>query len=113
MSNPTISFRISTYQLARGLQIIHRLEPNYQLTSISQIVRTIYLDYLAKMSLNKSDTVLQQYLEDINNLLAQKKHNNPTIRDIYQITNDNNEQEESIINSVTDFSPPADWLEQD
>ncbi len=48
MSNPTVSFRISNYHIARGLRAIRTIEPNWQLTTISDLVRTIFNDYIAK-----------------------------------------------------------------
>jgi len=48
MSNPTVSFRISNYQLARGLRAIRQIEPNWYLTSPANIIKTIFIDYIAK-----------------------------------------------------------------
>lgn len=55
MSNPTVSLRISNYHLARGLRAIRLLEPNWQLTTTSDLIRTIFNDYIAKSeNLNKT-----------------------------------------------------------
>lgn len=48
MSNPTVSFRISDYHLARGLRAIRILEPAWKLESPSDLIRTIFQDYVAK-----------------------------------------------------------------
>ena len=53
MSNPVITFRLSPYQIARGLQIVRSLEPDFQLTSLGQLVKICYMDYLAKMTLGQ------------------------------------------------------------
>ena len=119
MPSPTIHFRLSTYQLARGLQIVRQLEPNYQLTSISKLVKAIYLDYLAKMTLHKKDSVPQQYVDEIESLLYKPGRKNTTLQDIAKMkstpsvekTNKNEPPEESIKSSVTDFSLPPEMLE--
>ena len=67
MKNIRITFRLSPYQLARGLQTIRQLEPTYKLTSINELVKTIYHDYLAKMTLNKLDDVPVEFIEEIEN----------------------------------------------
>ena len=55
MSNPTVSLRISNYHLARGLRAIRTLEPNWRLTTTSDLIRTIFIDYIAKSeNLNKA-----------------------------------------------------------
>jgi len=48
MSNPTVSFRISDYHLARGLRAIRTLDPTWQLTTPADLIRTIFNDYIAK-----------------------------------------------------------------
>jgi hypothetical protein len=116
MPNPTITFRLSPNQIARGLQVIRNLEPNYQLTSISKIVKTIYLDYLAKMTVNKAINVPQEYLDEVNILLEGTQKNSiknfDALKEFIQTKEEENEEiqeEPSVINSVEDFSPPNDW----
>ena len=104
MSNPTISFRLSTYQIARGLQIIRNLEPNYHATSISNIIKVLYLDYLAKMSINKQDTVPQHLIDEVESIIYQSRTANCSINSLSKLIN-----EVSIKSSVEDFSPPKDW----
>lgn len=111
MPNPTINFRLSTYQLARGLQIIRNLEPKYQPTSISKIVKVIYMDYLAKMSMNKKDTVPQHFVDEIESLFYKPNKAINNLEDYHQEVITNNLSEESIKSSVEDFSPPTDWKE--
>lgn len=48
MSNPTVSFRISDYHLARGLRAIRQIEPDWKMTTTSNLIRTIFNDYIAK-----------------------------------------------------------------
>lgn len=121
MSNPQISFRISPYQLARGLKIIRAIEPTYHPSSASQLVKAIYIDYLAKMSLNKSDDITAADLDEAAKLSARKQ--SPMSLEAFQqactgITNAASEPTtepttesttESKITSATDFSPPSDW----
>lgn len=128
MSNPTINFRLSPYQLARGLQVIRQLEPTYQITSISQIVKVIYHDYLAKMSLNLTDEVPQDLLLEINSFIKNPPASKgitldelmetvPTsfadvdLTEKHTFTELPDESEESEISSVSDFSPPDEWKE--
>lgn len=65
MKNTRITFRLSAYQLARGLQVVRQLEPTYKLTSINELVKTIYHDYVAKMTYNKLDAVPQEFVDEI------------------------------------------------
>jgi len=112
MSNPTVNFRISTYHLARGLQVIRNLEPNYKIISVSKIVKTIYFDYLAKMSMNRDINIRQDIMEEIEILINQKKKQKINLKDIKPIADQSTESSqstESIKSSVEDFSPPEDW----
>ena len=111
MGNPIVNFRLSKYQIARGLQIIRNLEPNYKLTSISKIVKVIYLDYLAKMTINKKDTVPQHLIDEIESLLYKPRTTVSNLEDFTKEVAVNNQNEDSIKSSVEDFSPPADWRE--
>lgn len=111
MGNPIINFRLSPYQLARGLQIIRSLEPDYQFSSASRIVKVIYLDYLAKMSLGKEDTVPQHYIDEIESLLYKPKETTKNLKDFTKEIVINKPDEKSIKSSVEDFSPPEDWEE--
>lgn len=69
MSSPVITFRLTPYQLARGLQIIRSLEPGFQLTSLSQLVKIVYNDYLTKMTLGQSDNIEPKIMADIQNFI--------------------------------------------
>jgi hypothetical protein len=116
MSNPVISFRLSTYHLAKGLQIIRDLEPDYVLTSHSRIVKDLYIDYLAKMSFNKESTVPQHFIDEVeNNLYGPKSINNleKFVNNMPEIQKKVKEPkaEKSIKSSVENFAPPADWLD--
>ena len=119
MSNPQINFRLSTFQLARGLKLIRQLEPNFQLTSINQIVKIIYIDYLSKMEFKQSN-VEQSYIEEVENFLmraGKKKLNLNTLVDHESLLFPNQNislsetpEEKSEITTVSDFSPPIDWM---
>ena len=74
MPNPTISFRLNKYQLARGIDIILRSIPDYKPSSISNIVKICYLDYLAKMSKDISLAVSKEASDKIKNIT---KSSNP------------------------------------
>ena len=72
MANPQINFRLSPYQIARGLRILRRLEPTYQFTSIHQIIKDCYLDYIAKMSIGTDDQILFQDIKEIEAKISSK-----------------------------------------
>ena len=111
MSNPTISFRLSKYQIARGLQIIRQLEPNYQFTSISKLIKTLYIDYLTKMSLSRDAAVPQHYLDEVESLLYSISKPPLTLSEMAKKMSVSPIEEKSIKSSVEDFSPPEDWDE--
>jgi hypothetical protein len=46
MPSPIITFRLSTNQIARGLQAIRSFDPTYKLTNLNQLVKFIYNDYI-------------------------------------------------------------------
>lgn len=108
---PIITFRISTYQLARGLQIIRQLEPEYKLTSLNKMIKVLYIDYLTKMSIGKSDSVPQHFIDEIESMLYKPTAKNKTFEEFNQAIKVSSENEKSIKTSVEDFSPPKDWLE--
>ena len=142
--NPTITFRLTPYQIARGLQIIRQFEPNYVPSTPNKIVKLLYLDYLAKMNINRSDDVPLNILNEVNLMLNKNKKSEPNQFDISSLPqpkrfsppNDlpqpkslepskvqpfpilsNQEFDsiqvstESVISTVTDFSPPSDWMD--
>lgn len=155
MSNPTVSFRISDYHLARGLRAIRNIEPSWNLTTPSNLIRTIFNDYIAKSeaqnntSLDVSPELLHEIIlaraglnKDTNNQLdilpqiaKPKQKTEDQIRQeleeekiFNQIKHDAKQTQvteetklshkpseepktDSIKSSVTDFSPPSDWME--
>ena len=123
MPNPTISFRLSPYQIARGLWLIRKLEPDYKPASASKIVKLLYMDYLAKMSIGRSDVLPAELLEEVKELTFLKKPKEALqLNDIISRqkshlevpTMDNTPKEdESIITTVTDFRLPADWMDDE
>jgi len=80
MSNPTVSFRISDYHLARGLRAIRTIEPNWQLTTPANLIKTIFIDYIAKSEhFNKtplpvSEELLQEIVYSRANLNKQERY---------------------------------------
>ena len=176
MSNPTVSFRISNYHLARGLRAIRHLEPDWKLENPSDMVRTIFNDYIAKSELfnndslnvtpelleeiaisrtsgrqennqltrlpqikksNKTTQQIQRELEEekiFNELRREARLNQPQIKQPINLDSQENEIDEqmelalqtgkrilhkappeletdAIITTVTDFSPPKEWLQ--
>jgi len=117
MTNPTISFRLSEFHLARALHIIRQLEPNYQIISPSNIVKTVFFDYIAKMNLNQSPDTPTNIVIELDNFLhgdskAKKELSLGDLIEMQQKQEKPEEQEseeKSVISSVTDFSPPEDW----
>lgn len=85
MKNIRITFRLSAYQLARGLQTIRQLEPAYKLISINDIVKVIYHDYLAKMTLNKLDTVPIEILTEVMNFIDTPAKSQITLEELIAI----------------------------
>lgn len=69
MKSPTIKFQLKPYQLARGLASIRRLDPNYQPSSIHQLVKLIYFDYCAKTSIGHTDAIPQAIWNDLYKIL--------------------------------------------
>jgi len=66
MPSPIVTFRITPHQIARGLAIIRNIDPTYKLTSISQLVKIIYNDYLAKITQAQPTLVDPAILEEVN-----------------------------------------------
>jgi len=66
MKGIRITFRLTPHQLARGLQVVKQLEPTYELTSINDMVKMIYHDYLSKLTMNRTSVVPQCYINEIN-----------------------------------------------
>jgi hypothetical protein len=116
MSNPNINFRVSKFQLARALHIIKQLEPSYKITSASNIVKTCFFDYLAKMNLSRDPNVPPDIIIELENFLDDTKPSAISLDDfIDQQTTEQpiaNHSEKSTITSVSDFSPPDDWKEE-
>jgi hypothetical protein len=60
-----MSFRLNHYQLARALRILVTLEPNQPIASLSQAVKIIVTDWIAKHSLNAQLEAPQADIEAI------------------------------------------------
>lgn len=141
MKNQRITFRLSVYQLARGLQTIRSLEPDFKLIGINDIVKVIYHDYLAKMNVNKLDDLPKEILNEVTSFIETPAKGQLTVAELMSIAEQTSEEHEkqvatkvleeinkipertkasevndpnkteSEISSVTDFSPPKDWKE--
>lgn len=146
MPNPTINFRMSPEQLARGLWIIQQIQPDYHPTSHHQIVKLLYIDYLDKMDIYRTTDVPTSVINEINNLLTKQKKvlypkdislsnlpkpnkiSKPKYKEqpkldnaikLQEAKNFNvpvpedflNTESSSKISTVTDFSPPKDWMD--
>lgn len=145
MANPQINFRLSPYQIARGLRVLRRLEPTYQFTSIHQIIKDCFLDYIAKMSIGTDDQILFQDIEEIEAKISSKvkpltinelsqqlspanqhlpkqskaleklvssiKHESRKTGESHKIGEAYKEDTSSEISTVSDFSPPPNWLD--
>ena len=142
MANPQINFRLSSYQIARGLRILRKLEPTYQFTSIHQIIKDCYLDYIAKMSIGTDDQI---HFQDVEEIQAKRSSKSKplTINELSQLLSPANfqplpKQSEALeklvssikdescnidksrkdnisskISTVSDFSPPSSWLDEE
>ena len=69
MAAETISFRLTTLALAKGLVAIRNLEPNYQPKSIHKMVQLVYYDYCSKMSIGHSSEIPIEIFNEIDRLL--------------------------------------------
>lgn len=119
MPNPSISFRISEFNLARALTIIRQLEPNYKVTSASHIVKTCFFDYLAKMNLNRNPDSPPEIVIEVSNFLHGRSDQKKSfdLDDLIELEQDKEtfnalSDEESVITSVSDFAPPDEWKEE-
>lgn len=124
MPNPTVSFRLTPYQLAQGLQIIRMHNKDYIPSSINMLVKSIYKNYLTQFS-KTSGQMPAELLDEITFLLpskdrtARQKANQITFDKILscekpELLQPSNMEEqpimtESKITTATDFSPPTDW----
>jgi len=84
MPSPRISFRLSKYQLARCIKILTSLEPNLPITSPSQLIKTIIIDWAAKHSLGKLDEITYQDLAIVDNMIN-SSHSRMTLSEFQQI----------------------------
>jgi hypothetical protein len=87
MKSIKITFKLTPHQLARGLQIIRQHDPKYQLSSVNNIVKTIYHNHLAKMSLNKSDVISPEIVKEITTLINTPARKQITLDQLMEIKN--------------------------
>jgi len=87
MKSIRVTIRLTPYQLARGLQTIRQLKPDYKLISINDLVKTIYQIYLTKDIMNKSDEVPTSLLEEILSFSNKSAEKQITLQDLLNIKN--------------------------
>ena len=89
MSNPTISFRISDDHLARGLRAIRHIDPSWEIETTSDLIRTIFNEYIAKSELFNNDPlyVAPELLQEIALARSSKAVQNDQIKPLPQIGN--------------------------
>lgn len=79
MSKQRITISLTEYQIAKGIQILKQIEPRYKLTNLSDMIKIIYNNYLAKMNPDKTDTNLLDSLNELQAFLAQPPSKSTTI----------------------------------
>ena len=130
MKSPTITFRLTQYQLACGLLELRRYNPTYIPKSINMLVKDIYFHAIQNISLLSDKENISLLMDEIlllksknqktENLTLDKflKKNKKTTKVKTTQIDKLKEQEqpkeevkksESVINTITDFSPPSDW----
>ena len=72
MNSIRITFRLTSYQLACGLEAIRLLEPNYKLTSHNNLVKKIYQS-VQKIIIGDQFIPLSSTIEEIENYFNQSK----------------------------------------
>ena len=85
MKSIRITFRLSTYQLARGLQTIRQIDPSYKLISLNDLAKTIYHNYLAKMTINKLDAIPDSIMSELMNFINSPAQSQITLADLIEI----------------------------
>jgi hypothetical protein len=85
MKNIRITLRLSPEQLAYGLWAIRQLEPTYKFNSLNDLVKTIYLIGLIKMSPNKPNTIAQSILDEITQFINMPAIKQITLKEIISI----------------------------
>lgn len=85
MKNIRITIRLSPDQLARGLQILRQREPTYKLISLNDIAKTIYHNYLAKMTMNKLAEIPANSIAEITSFINQPAKNQITVKELINL----------------------------
>ena len=85
MKSIRITFRLTPYQLAYALQTARQLEPTYKLISINDLVKTVYISCLDKMSITKPDEFPVSILEEILAFSDKSAENKLTLEDLLSI----------------------------
>lgn len=118
MKNPTLSFRLSPYQLTKALRAIRQFNPTYQPESLNMLIKDIVIEYITKFDLSDDVTITQ--MDEITLLIpskfltSKKKEEKITLDTILNKENQQSMEKtpaetSSTITTVTDFSPPTNW----
>lgn len=119
MRNPSINFRISPYQLGRGLRYLREQDKFFKPSSPANIIKQVFFTAIANTTINRADAVPPEIMAEIYQLLAKKARPETNFETFLAENYKESEpkptarEEQSIIKSVTDFSPPEDWLSKD
>ncbi|MCP3683272.1 MAG: hypothetical protein GY861_11340 [bacterium] len=76
-----VTFRLSLYQLAHGLEIIQAMEPTYKPVSMNAMAKIIYLDYISKMSIVSNPVPSTKSLNTIKQMRGRSKNTKPQDND--------------------------------
>lgn len=91
MKSIRITFRLSPYHLARGLQTIRQIEPSYKLISLNDLVKTTYFDYMAKMNMNRLDIIPSSIMDEVMSFTNKAARSSITVEELINIKDANQE----------------------
>lgn len=95
-----VEFLLSINELAHGLGIIQALEPSYTPVSLNAMVRLVYRDYLAKMSLVSNPVATQAALEQIKRMIgASSRQQAASVNDDQELIDIQRQQQSSSSNN--------------
>ena len=89
MKNLRISFRLSPYHLAKALRIIKQLDPSYYHISNNDLVKTVFFDYIAKMTINRIEEIPQELINEVLLISKKTKKSGLSLEELMKIKNNN------------------------
>lgn len=92
MKRIKITFRLTPQQLALGLQTIRQLEPSYKLISINDLVKTIYQDWLEKMTSNKLNEIPNNISDEVMHFVDKPANQQITLQNLINIKKESNKE---------------------